>query len=148
MVENSGPVLDLLGDPWVAPRDPRGRKRHKRNAQLAERIAVLAATGVTVDGICAEIGLSEPTLRKYYFAELQDGPRQAQAVLDQVMWKKARAGNVPAAKYMQARFEKGQGKAPVPRRQAQAARLGKKDAQHLEAQTAHEDTEWGDLLKH
>jgi len=101
-----------------------------------------------VPDIAAQVGLSEPTLRKYYLPELQEGPRQAQAVLDQVMWAKARAGNVPAAKYIEKRFEKGGAKAPVPKREAKPAQLGKKDTQQLEALTAHEDTEWGDLLKH
>lgn len=126
--ENSGPK-DLLGDPWAEPRDARGRKRHKRIPQVAESVAVLRASGLTVEKIALRIGLSEPTLRKYYFRELEDGPTFAQAVLNEAMWAKALAGNVGAARYIREEFGKGEAKAAdqrVSERVEREPALGKK----------------------
>lgn len=102
-----GPATDLLGDPWTPPRDPRGRKRHKRLPQIAEKVAHLRGTGATQETIAAAVGLSVPTLREYYLRELTDGPALAQAALDAVMWQKAMAGNVSAAKYVRDRLKDG-----------------------------------------
>lgn len=122
--------VDLWGNPWEPPKDTRGRKRHKRIPQIAENIAVLRASGMTVEKIADRIGLSEPTLRKYYFRELDEGPALAQAVLNEAMWKKAMAGNVGAARYMREAFNKGEATAAEERfkeRPAAApAPLGKK----------------------
>lgn len=120
--ENSGPK-DLLGDPWSEPRDARGRKRHKRIAQVAEKVAVLRASGLTVEKIALRIGLSEPTLRKYYLRELEDGPAFAQAVLNEAMWAKALAGNVGAARYIREEFGKGDAKAADQRLTDRAERV-------------------------
>ena len=108
--ENAGDV-DLWGDPWTPPKSTRGRKRHKRLAQIAENVAVLRAIPLTVEEIAARVGLSEPTLRKYYFRELEEGPTLAKAVLTEAMWKKAKAGNVSAARYIREEFSKGDAKA-------------------------------------
>lgn len=102
-----GPATDLLGDPWTPPRDPRGRKRHKRLPQIAEKIGLLRATGATEEAIAASVGLSVPTMKKYYFRELAEGPALALAVLDAKMWQKAMDGNVSAAKYIRERFKDG-----------------------------------------
>jgi AraC-like DNA-binding protein len=111
MGDENPPVTDLLGDPWSEPRDARGRKRHKRIPQVAEKVAVLRASGLTVEKIALRVGLSEPTLRKYYLRELEDGPAFAQAVLNEAMWAKALAGNVGAARYIREEFGKGDAKA-------------------------------------
>jgi len=100
--------LDLLGDPWTELKDPRGRKRHKRSPEVAEKVAVLKASGIATVDIALRVGLSEPTLRQYYFRELQNGAALAQAVLNESMWEKAKAGVVGAARYLREEFEKGQ----------------------------------------
>lgn len=128
--ENSGDV-DLFGDPWKAPKDRRGRRSHRWNKQTAENIAVLRASGLTVELIAARVGLSEPTLRKYYFWELDEGADLAQAVLNEAMWKKAMAGNVGAARYIREEFGSGRSKDAanrVRRREAKEPPLGKKEA--------------------
>lgn len=126
--ENSGPT-DLLGDPWSEPRDARGRKRHKRIAQIAEKVAVLRASGLTVEKIALRVGLSEPTLRKYYLRELEDGPAFAQAVLNEAMWAKALAGNVGAARYIREEFGKGDAKAADQRLGERAERTERTERQ-------------------
>lgn len=132
--ENEGPV-DLFGDPWREPKDQRGRKRHKWGKQVAENIAVLKASGHTVEMIASRVGLSEPTLRKYYLRELSEGADLAQARLAEVMWQKAMAGNVSAARFVREEFGKGPANDAANRvRQRAAAKqpaLGKKE-QRLE----------------
>jgi hypothetical protein len=108
--ENEG-LVDLWGDPWTPEPDPRGRKRHKRLTQVAEQVAVLRASGLTVEQIASRLVLSEPTLRKYYFRELDGGAAMANAVLAEAMWKKAKAGNVGAARFIRETFGKGEAKA-------------------------------------
>ncbi|WKL57250.1 hypothetical protein Q1W73_16530 [Asticcacaulis sp. ZE23SCel15] len=131
--ENSGGV-DLFGDPWVEPKDARGRKRHKRLPQLAEKIAVLRASGDSVEDVALHLGLSEPTLRKYYFRELNNGPELAKAVLNQKMWKKAMDGNVSAANYISKQFEKGKAQRVArPDPKPKEAALGKKEQQKVAA---------------
>jgi len=107
MSDENGEAVDLLGDPWREPKDQRGRKRHKWNKQVAENIAVLKAAGHTVEMIASRVGLSEPTLRKYYFRELTEGADLAQARLAEVMWQKAMDGNVSAARFVREAFGKG-----------------------------------------
>lgn len=107
MADENGGLTDLWGNPWTPEPDPRGRKRHKRSPQVAENVSVLRAAGLTVEQIAARIGLSEPTLRKYYFRELDDGAVLAEAVLTEAMWKKAREGNVSAARFIRETFKQG-----------------------------------------
>lgn len=152
---DDGQPKDLLGDPWTPPRDPRGRKRHKRLPQLAEKIAVLRGAGLTVEEIGARIGLSAPTLSKYYFRELESGAKLAQAVLAEAMWEKAKGGNVAAARYIREEFKKGEPAIPAARQRQTSTPappadtpLGKKAQAEVAAKGAHEGTGWGELLKH
>lgn len=137
--ENAG-LTDLLGDPWTEARDPRGRKRHKRLVQVAEKVSVLRAAGLTVEQIAARVGLSEPTLRKYYFRELDDGATLAEAVLTEAMWKKAREGNVSAARFIRETFKQGDASEADRRVKGRAVRepreepLGKKEERLRAAQ--------------
>jgi predicted transcriptional regulator len=156
MAEDSGEGVDLFGEPLSPWKDPRGRKRHKRSMQVAETVAVLRATGQSAERIAALVGLSEPTLRKYYFRELDQGASLAQGVLDAAMWAKAKTGVAAAARYMRERFEAGEVAVPVARQRRseiedkpeKTEKLGKKAAAEAEAHIAHEGTEWGTLLKH
>lgn len=107
MSDENGGLTDLWGNPWTPEPDPRGRKRYKHSPQVAENISVLRAAGLTVEQIAARVGLSEPTLRKYYFRELDDGAVLAEAVLTEAMWKKAREGNVSAARFIRETFKHG-----------------------------------------
>lgn len=130
MADENAAATDLLGDPWTPPRDPRGRRRHKRIPQVAENVALLRASGLSVEAIAQRIGLSEPTLRKYYFRELDDGPALARAVLAEAMWAKAKAGNVSAARYIREEFCGGETKDAANRvrrrAESEATPIGKK----------------------
>lgn len=152
MAEESEGPTDLFGQPWTEQRDPRGRKSHRRTPQVAEMVAVLKATGSTNDEIAARIGLSLPTLKKYYFRELDEGGARARQVLIETMWRKALSGNVAAAKFVRDLFPKGDAAAFLEATQrnepgpSSPARVGKKEAAQLAAQTAGQDSEWGDDL--
>lgn len=154
MAEKSVPAVDLLGDPWSPPRDPRGRKRHRRSPQIAEKIALFRATGLTVEQIATRSGISEPTLRKYYFRELENAAALARSVLTEAMYDKAKAGVVGAARFLREEFERGEVAVPVAKQRPAAAaseateKLGKKASADRDAQTAHGGTEWEHVLKH
>ena len=130
-------LVDLWGDPWTPEPDPRGRKRHKREPQLAEQVALLRAGTLTEDEIAARVGLDPKTLRKYYSRELKSGPALALAVLTEAMWKKAKAGNVSAARYIRAEFASGEAARADSRvrdREPKEAPLGKKEERQAAAQ--------------
>ncbi len=149
--DSSGPV-DLFGDPLRPYRDARGRKPHRRIAQIAEKVAVLKATGSTDEQVAERIGLSIPTLKKYYLRELTQGAARARQVLIERMWEKALDGSVPAAKLLREEFRAGSAQAfdqaqRRERRSRATPALGKKDQQRLDAAGAGEDSDWGDDLK-
>jgi hypothetical protein len=98
MAKKSPVVTDLFGNPWEPPRDPRGRRRHKPSPQGRENVALLKAGGASDEDIALQCGLSVPTLRKYYFRELESGVSLAKNELLKVLYEKAKGGNVSAIK--------------------------------------------------
>lgn len=148
MDEESERPKDLFGDPWTPPRDPRGRKRHARRAEIAEKVAVLKATGSTDEQIALRIGLSVPTLKKYYFRELESGADLARQVLVETMWGKALDGNVSAAKFIRDELPKGAAaKFAQSQRERRSPPPGKKEMRAQAAETAGDGSAWGDDLK-
>lgn len=143
-------ATDLFGDPWGEARGRGGRKRHRRLPQVAEKVGVLRATGATVEAIAGRLGLSEPTLRKYYFRELRSGAEIARQVLIEAMWNKALGGNVSAANFIRQELARGEAEAFVtssrPAQTPKPTPLGKKEAAQLAATTAGQGTDWGDDL--
>lgn len=149
--EKAGPT-DLFGLPLVEPRDRRGRKAHKRSAEVSRKIALSRAFGRTVAEISAIVGLDEKTLRKYYSRELEKAPELVEAVLDEAIFEQAMAGRVGAQRLMKEMLAKGKAAVPLPgrparqTRQAKIAPLGKKAQADADAQDAHKGTSWGDIL--
>lgn len=151
MADDSEPVLDLLGDPWVEPRSNRGRRPIRWNAQVAEKIAFLVAAGSTQADIAARFNVDVKTLRKNYSRELKQGRTLARQVLIEAAAEKALAGSAAHARIVLqemkrgdvAAFEEEIGRAP---RKAKAQKLGKKESAQIAAQTAGQDSEWGDDL--
>lgn len=127
---------DLFGNPWRPLKDQRGRKRHKWSSYVAEKIAVLRATGLNQEQIGDRLGVDPKTLRKYYSRELEEGPSLAKALLDEKMWEKALGGNVSAARYCRESFETGKAKriAAMPQKSPMPPRLGKKEERRMAAQ--------------
>ena len=68
--ENSGDV-DLFGDPVVYREPKRGRPEHVRTHRIAAKISLLFAMGRSVADVAKAVGITQPTLRKHYFSEVQ-----------------------------------------------------------------------------
>jgi hypothetical protein len=78
------------------------------------------------------LGITEPTLRKYYFSELRarEMARDAmEAEMIMSLWEQAEAGNVGAVKQLQARLDR----ADMERRAQQAAGDDEADDQDVRA---------------
>jgi len=153
MDENSGPKVDLLGDPWTPPRDPRGRKRHKRCPKVAETVALLASRHTPVVDIALRVQLSEPTLRKYYFRELEKGGAIIQALMLERMYRRAQDGVVGAARWVQEQLDKAAlqdasrsygHRQPAEGRAAKPEVIGKKEQRQ---RAAEEVAEGGSLFR-
>ena len=69
-VENSGSV-DLFGDPLIFKEPKRGRPEHVRTDEKAKRVSMLFAMGRSVKEVAAAMGITQPTLRKHYFSEVE-----------------------------------------------------------------------------
>lgn len=134
--KNPEPV-DLFGNPWVEPKDTRGRKRHKRQSEIAEKIGVLKAAGTSTEDIALFVGLSEPTLRKYYLRELTQGPALARAGVVMAVYQEAKKGRVGAARYMREEFDKGKiERIAKPDAQVKEPAKGKKELRQEAAEAA------------
>ncbi|NBW09774.1 MAG: hypothetical protein EBR82_17295 [Caulobacteraceae bacterium] len=95
-------MVDGLFGPQPAERvRGRGRPAHVWNRQNSVRICNLFACGHAVETVAAVIGLSQPTLRKVYFSEVQQRDHMALKVkADQLarLTERAIGGNVTAEK--------------------------------------------------
>ena len=70
---------------------------HKPTAETRSTVAALASFGVTGHAIAAQLGISQPTLRKYYRHDLDTGAVAANAKVAGTLFKLATGGNVTAA---------------------------------------------------
>lgn len=87
-------VVDLFGDPVVEPREGRGRPEHRWSLENSNKVLLAFARGLSVKDAAIVIGVSVPTLRKVYFAEV--AKRQA-ARLRLEMAQLARLNDAAAA---------------------------------------------------
>lgn len=91
--------FDLFGDPYVPKPTRRGRPRHEVSKKTRNRVSMLVALGWANPRIAGVLGITLPTLHKYYFYELNQ--RQvARDKLDarriELAWEMAEGGNVAA----------------------------------------------------
>lgn len=69
-------VSDLFGDVVTLPSGRRGRPAHRWSKSNADKVILGKAGGYADEDIAKGLGVSLPTLRKYYFSELsQQGQR-------------------------------------------------------------------------
>ncbi len=156
--ENSGDV-DLFGDPIPEGFEGRGRPPHVATERNRNKVMLLIALGWTEPRIAGALGISKPTLKKYYFREL----RAREVMLDRLkathittLFEQVKAGNIQAIKELgriidridAARF--GIGSDDDDRDEGPATPqtpVGKKEAARLAARTAGQGSAWGnDLL--
>jgi DNA invertase Pin-like site-specific DNA recombinase len=64
-----------------------------------ERFAVkiMAATGIPHDAIAEAVGITKPTLKKYFADELKNGKTQTNARMAQSIYRQGMKGNMTAA---------------------------------------------------
>ena len=113
------------------------------------------AGGMSEDAIALALGITRPTLNKYFMAELTTGAAQKRMDALDALFTQAKKGNVAAIKAVlllndaagrppQEAQGEGEGK-PAPAA-APAMRLGKKEQAQIAAKTAADGTEWDGLL--
>ena len=147
-------TIDLFGDAVTLPSGRRGRPSHKWSKRSADKVILGLAMGMTTDEIANGLGITAPTLRKYYFSELKRRDMQRDRF---ELWRVhqlaelANAGNVSAIKEL--------GKVMATRDRAQALaelgdaddlpkmpRIGVKQQRLQAAGDAAKDSGWDDLL--
>lgn len=107
MAEFSG--VDLFGDPILPREEGRGRPEHAWSLENSNKVLLAFARGLSVKEAATAIGVSVPTLRKHYFAEVA---KRDAARLRMEMTQLARlnaaagAGNVAAEKELFKRLDK------------------------------------------
>lgn len=161
-------ATDLIPTPHPAPpRQKRsgagGRKRYQPGDRDREKVAVLVAAGMTVDEIARAMSLSEPTLRRYYGAEIETGALRKRGEMLMALNRAALKGNVAALKESLAIFDRanlealqnamrGKGKAEEPAPAAPSAPtpasdVGKKVQAEIDAHHVATGGAWADVIR-
>lgn len=100
-MEDENLTRDLFGDLTTLPSGRRGRPAHRWSQGNADRVIMGLAMGYSDQEIAEGLGVSLPTLRKYYFSELKRRDMQRSRFelwRAETLAKKARDGDVGAMK--------------------------------------------------
>ena len=130
------------GSDQAAKRKQAGRPAYAPTDKERAQVRMLAAMGLRQDEIAPVIGVSEPTLRKHFWTELQRGKPEAIAKVAHSLYRMAthpEKPNVVAAIFFL--------KAQAGWRDNDSLPGGKKEEVDKRAKTAHEGAEWGGLLR-
>ena len=129
------------------------RKADKEHVELMrEQVEAMASFGIPQDQIAACLKISPVTLRKRYPVELATGATKATSLVAQNLFRMATGEGreaVTAAIFWlktRGRWSEGRKLEQPPKPKAQT-KIGKKEAAQAEAQTAHEGSEWGNILQ-
>lgn len=120
-----------------------GSKPYQPTKAERDKVLLLSAAAMSEQEISAAIGISRATLRKHFADELKNGHARKTAENLARLEGAAKAGNVAAMKFLAARLDALSEAKKPPRPE----RLGKKEKANLDAQTAHVDTSWEELLR-
>jgi hypothetical protein len=96
-----GQEIDMFGWPVRAGRGMRGKPPHVRCLETVNKINMMLAFGWSNDRIAGAMGISLPTLRKYYVSELKRRAIARDAVelkLAERLWGQVELGKVAAIK--------------------------------------------------
>lgn len=129
----------------------RGRKAFNVTAALRRDVALMKADGWSDDRIAAQIEISRTTLLKHFPKELEFGADKVRREQLANLAKASRKGNVAAANTLLKRVDAtpvGRGRVDPDQPDEKPEKLGKKAEATLAAETAHEGTEWGHLVRH
>lgn len=130
------------------------RPAFKPTVAQRRKVAAAAAGGMSHDSIALALGITRPTLLKYFDAELTTGAAQKRIEALDALFAAAKRGNVSAIKavlLVSGAVEPPQPPASKEGEKPEAApalsgRLGKKEAAQIAAVSAADGTEWADLL--
>lgn len=138
-MDEENEAVDLLGEPLRPLPDKRGRRKLRFAAELYEKVEVLTAGGMGQDDIADAVGISAPTLRKYFRKELDNGLARQEAESLALLAEQARKGNVSAIKAWRAELAKQRAASNVrdrerPARPVAQPQLGKKEERQQAAE--------------
>ena len=122
----------------------RGRPEHEPQDSDRLKVRVLKAGGMSNEAIAEAIGISEPTLRKHYFLDIEVGAARVTAEIMMARYRAAMGGNVTAQNKLLEVI------GTVPSRRGRAPRepaLGKKEQAQADALDAHEGGGWSKLIQ-
>lgn len=140
--------VDLFGAPIGQIRERWGRPSFKKTKENQELVSLLRADGWTQERIAHYLGCDVKTLAKYFSRELQYGADLIRGMALQVTLQRMRQGNsVATGRLLELTAEAGAAAVPIAPKTDKPPQLGKKEAANMEAQTAHENTGWGELLQ-
>jgi hypothetical protein len=128
-----------------------GRKAFNVTAALRRDVALMKADGWSDDRIAAQLDISRTTLLKHFPRELEFGADKVRREQLRNLAKASRKGSVAAANTLLKRVDAtpvGTGRIATEPLDEKPEKLGKKAEATLAAETAHEGTEWGHLVKH
>lgn len=124
-----------------------GRPAFEPTKKDREVVTALAGFGIPTDKIASVVGITKPTLLKVFAAEIARGTAQVEANLIGNLFKLASGNDGTALKAiifsLQCRFGWSQ-YAPAPEPKPEP--IGKKEQATLDAQTAHEESGWSELV--
>jgi hypothetical protein len=121
------------------------RPSFKPTVSMRRKVAIAAGGGMTHEEISLAIGVSRPTLEKYFEHELSIGAYQKRMEVLLAMHKAAKKGSVAAARFFTQLSIKSTTPPPMPERESLLPE-GKKAQANANAVTAAEGTEWQGLL--
>jgi hypothetical protein len=133
------------------PQNKGGRPQHEPNEKMRQQVKILAGVGVAHSDIGKVVGLSEPTLRRHYRAELQTGAIEANSKVAAALYNMATSQTRPnvAAAIFWLKVRAGWAEAPYTPLLApepRAPKIGKKAEALADATTAQVGTTWEALL--
>lgn len=124
-----------------------GRQPYEPSDKDRKMVEALSGFGIPAEKIAHVVGVSLPTVHKYFAAELERGAATVEAKLAGNLLRLSNGSDGTALKAtifaLTTRFGwSAYAPPPLPKEEP----IGKKAAAQIEAQTAHEDTGWGQLL--
>jgi hypothetical protein len=127
------------------------RPSFKPTAAQRRKVAVAAGAGMAHEQIALGLGITKPTLYKYFEQELTAGAAEKKMEALVALHAAAKRGNSAAVKAylalgLGARPAGAPPDAPKEGAQAPQARLGKKEVAQQQAAGAADGTEWAGLL--
>lgn len=126
-----------------------GRPRHQPTPETRKMVVALCGVGLPQERIAEVIGVSHPTLRRAYRAELNTGAAKVEGQLVGHLMRLASGNDGTALKavmfLLQTRF--GWSIYNAERREPKGPVLGKKEQLEIAAEQGHADTGWSNLLQ-